>query len=422
MARFSNQFLQGLGNPSYSEGLFDIGKNISGTPMLMKQEKDRKEQQAQVMQVLQNNSDNAPLLNAQSQKYQAQGNEELAKVFSEAAQQAVTRSTRRGEIADKSRERADVRAEAVGKKVDAQGAELQRYALEQNATNVAKRMINDPNQLEATLVGLRGASDEQLRTFLKEASKPKERKTQLMSPGSQLVDTATGEVITEAPFKPTEPKCRNVKSQKMDDGSLVMFDGNTGDVIQTLKPDTPENQEGQVQLIDKLVFQENRAQGLIDSASGWDTGLVGGVLSNVYGRDAYDRDAEIVSLKANLGFDQINAMKEEAAKYGASGTGLGQISNIEFLSLQSTVDTLKVGMSAEAQAKALNNIKNHLINIRKVASGAPPRDTVEWNSPTYKARGYAQDPTTGKVFYAPDGPQGSRYELIDGKFVKMRAF
>ena len=422
MARFSNQFLQGLGNPSYSEGLFDIGKNISGTPMLMKQEKDRKEQQAQVMQVLQNNSDNAPLLNAQSQKYQAQGNEELAKVFSEAAQQAVTRSTRRGEIADKSRERADVRAEAVGKKVDAQGAELKRYALEQNATNVAKRMINDPNQLEATLVGLRGASDEQLRTFLKEASKPKERKTQLMSPGSQLVDTATGEVITEAPFKPTEPKGRNVKSQKMDDGSLVMFDGNTGDVIQTLKPDTPENQEGQVQLIDKLVFQENRAQGLIDSASGWDTGLVGGVLSNVYGRDAYDRDAEIVSLKANLGFDQINAMKEEAAKYGASGTGLGQISNIEFLSLQSTVDTLKVGMSAEAQAKALNNIKNHLINIRKVASGAPPRDTVEWNSPTYKARGYAQDPTTGKVFYAPDGPQGSRYELIDGKFVKMRAF
>ncbi len=422
MARFSNQFLQGLGNPSYSEGLFDIGKNISGTPMLMRQEKDRKEQQAQVMQVLQNNSDNAPLLNAQSQKYQAQGNEELAKVFSEAAQQAVTKSTRRGEIADKSRERADVRAEAVGKKVDAQGAELQRYALEQNATNVAKRMINDPNQLEATLVGLRGASDEQLRTFLKEASKPKERKTQLMSPGSQLVDTATGEVITEAPFKPTEPKGRNVKSQKMDDGSLVMFDGNTGDVIQTLKPDTPENQEGQVQLIDKLVFQENRAQGLIDSASGWDTGLVGGVLSNVYGRDAYDRDAEIVSLKANLGFDQINAMKEEAAKYGASGTGLGQISNIEFLSLQSTVDTLKVGMSAEAQAKALNNIKNHLINIRKVASGAPPRDTVEWNSPTYKARGYAQDPTTGKVFYAPDGPQGSRYELIDGKFVKMRAF
>lgn len=422
MARFSNQFLQGLGNPSYGAGLFDLGKNIAGTPMLMQQEKDRKAQQAQVMQVLQNNSDNAPLLNAQSQKYAAQGNDELAKVFSEAAQQAVTRSTRRGEIADQSRERADVRAEAVGKKVDAQGAELRRYALEQNATNVAGKMIKDPNQLEATLVGLRGASDEQLRTFLKEASKPKERKTQLMSPGSQLVDTATGEVIRTTPFKPTEPKGVSAKHVKQEDGSVLIYDSNTGDVINTLKPDTPEKQQGQVQLIDKLVFQENRAQQLIDEASFTDTGLTGGVLSLLPGTDAYDRDAKIVNLKSNLGFDQINAMKEEAAKYGASGTGLGQISNIEFLSLQSTVDTLKVGMSEEAQIEALKNIKKHLSNIRLITSGVAPKDTVNWNSPTYKERGYAQDPETGKVFFAPDGPQGNRYELIDGKLVKMRAF
>jgi hypothetical protein len=156
--------------------LFDIGKNISGTPMLMRQEKDRKEQQAQVMQVLQNNSDNAPLLNAQSQKYQAQGNEELAKVFSEAAQQAVTKSTRRGEIADKSRARADVRAEAVGKKVDAQGAELRRYRLEQNAMAVARKTIKDPNKLEATEARLKDATAEELKTFLTDAGKTKDPK------------------------------------------------------------------------------------------------------------------------------------------------------------------------------------------------------------------------------------------------------
>ena len=93
MARFSNQFIQGLGNPSYGQGLFDLGKNIAGTPMLMRQEKDRKEQQAQVMKILQENSDDAPILNAQSRKYQAQGNDELAKVFSEAAQAAVDRKS-----------------------------------------------------------------------------------------------------------------------------------------------------------------------------------------------------------------------------------------------------------------------------------------------------------------------------------------
>jgi hypothetical protein len=128
------------------------------------------------MQVLQNNSDNAPLLNAQSQKYQAQGNEELAKVFSEAAQQAVTKSTRRGEIADKSRARADVRAEAVGKKVDAQGAELRRYRLEQNAMAVARKTIKDPNKLEATEARLKDATAEELKTFLTDAGKTKDPK------------------------------------------------------------------------------------------------------------------------------------------------------------------------------------------------------------------------------------------------------
>lgn len=174
MARFSNQFLQSLGNPSYSQGLFDLGKNIAGTPMLMKQEEERKKQQASVSEMLKNNSDNAPLLNAQALKYQAQGNDELAKVFSTAAQQAVTRSTRRGEIADKSRERADIRAEAVGKKVDAQGAELQRYRLEQNARSVARKTIGDPNKLQATEARLKGATAEELKTFLTNAGKTKE--------------------------------------------------------------------------------------------------------------------------------------------------------------------------------------------------------------------------------------------------------
>jgi heterodisulfide reductase subunit C len=247
-------------------------------------------------------------------------------------------------------------------------------------------------------------------------------KKAIMAGNEDVIKKVREEQVKQEFAEPKKPESRNVKSQKMDDGSVVMFDGNTGDVIQTIKPDTPEKQQGQVQLIDKLVFQENRAQQLIDEASGWDTGLTGGVLSMVPGSDAYDRDAKIVNLKSNLGFDQIEEMKKQAAEFGASGTGLGQISNIEFLSLQSTVDTLRVGMSEEAQKEALENIKEHLSNIRLITSGVAPKDTVKWNSPDYKERGYAQDPETGKVFFAPDGPQGSRYELINGKLVKMRAF
>jgi hypothetical protein len=153
----------------------------------------------------------------------------------------------------------------------------------------------------------------------------------------------------------------------------------------------------------------------------FESGLPGQLLSGVGGRDAFDREKELLSIRARLGFDQINEMKRLAAESGASGTGLGQISNIEFMSLQSTIDAIYVGMSADAQNKALNNIKRHLETVQQLASGVAPLETIEWGRPEYKAVGYHKDPETGTVFYAPNGPNGTRYKLVDGKFVKIGA-
>jgi hypothetical protein len=416
MARFSNQFIQSLGNPSYSKGLFDIGKNISQTPMIYNQEKDRKEQQSEVMSLLQNNLDNAPLLNAQSLKYQAQGNEELAKVFSDAAQQAVTKSSRRGEIADKSRARADVRAQAVGKKVDAQGAELERYKLEQNATGLAKRMIKDPNQLEATLAGLRGATSEQLRNFLKEASKPKERKTQLMSPGSQLVDTDTGKVITKAPFKPTEPKAPKIETVKTDDFIITFTDGKeTGRV--PLKDMT--EQEGQVNF--KVINKANNLLTTVQSAKGkvgtLSSGVLGQGLKYIGGTDAQSlADNEYRTLSGQEAFREIQELKEASEKYGSKGTGLGQITQIEFGALQSNLAALSPEFSQEDQLKNLEAIEKNLIALQRMASGEDYVDVIDWEQPNYISAGYAKG-DNGNLFYFPRGTDNKYvYNRETGKF------
>ena len=129
--------------------------------------------QKEVQDFLAANKEDPAALNAEAARYTTMGKNDIAKVFSDAAQAAVERSTRRGEIADKSRERADVRAEAVGKKVDAQGEELQRYRLEQNAMAVARKTIKDPNRLEATEARLKDATAEELKTFLTDAGKVK---------------------------------------------------------------------------------------------------------------------------------------------------------------------------------------------------------------------------------------------------------
>ena len=416
MAKFSSQFLQSLGNPSYSQGLFDLGQNIAGTPMIMKREEERKKEQASVMDFLKTHAEDAPVLNAESLKYKAQGNDKLAELFSTAAQQAVTRSTRRGEIADKSRERADIRAEAVGKKVDAQGAELRRYALEQNSTNVAKKMIKDPNQLEATLTGLKGASDEQLRTFLKEASKPKERKTQLMSPGSQLVDTDTGQVINRAPFKPAEPKAPKIETVKTDDFIITFTDGKeTGRV--SLKDMTKAEGDVNFKVINKANNLLTTVQSAKDKVGWFSSGMVGQGLQYFGGRDANSlAKNEYRTLSGQEAFREIQELKEASEKYGSKGTGLGQITQIEFGALQSNLAALSPEFSAEDQIKNLDAIEKNLIALQRMAAGEDYVDVIDWSQPNYISAGYTKG-ENGNLFYFPRGTEDKYvFNRETGKF------
>jgi hypothetical protein len=241
--------------------------------------------------------------------------------------------------------------------------------------------------------------------------------------GSAVVrQTSEGgvEEVYRAPFKPTEPKKADIKYMERKDGSILAL--SEGNVLQTIPP--PEkvgNQASAMNVITKSVFMQSEIAKLADVDDFWEAGVVGKALASVWaGSDAYDRDRDIMNIKANLGFEQINEMKRLAQEAGASGTGLGQISNIEFMSLQSTVDALDVGMSAEAQIEALQNIDRHLKVIQKLASGVAMQDAIEWGRPEYKVAGYHKDQKTGKVFYAPDGKDGDVYELVNGSFTKIR--
>jgi len=241
-----------------------------------------------------------------------------------------------------------------------------------------------------------------------------------ISAGGALV-SPEGEVLYERPFKPeTPPASKGIKTVTREDGSVTVLDADDGSVISTL--DAPGKGEGDRDASLNLIAQTTSFIQEVDKLmdpSFTETGFIGGVTSAVPGTPAYDREKELLSIRARLGFDQINEMKRLAAESGASGTGLGQISNIEFMSLQSTIDAIYVGMSGEAQNEALANIKKHLLNVQKLASGVAPADAIDWKRPEYKAVGYHKDPDTGTVFYAPDGYNGKRYKLVNGKFQQL---
>lgn len=396
MAKFSDSFIQGLLNPSYSQGLFEAAKGVGATPGIMLAEKSRVKSQAEVQQLLQQYANDPAQLTAMSQKYAAGGNKEAAKLFEDAATRATAKE-------DTNRQR---------------GAQGGLMAITQGAARGVP--LADMREGINSVLAQGGTQAQIMEAY--EAGASGKQEPVILSAGAALVDPVTREVIAERGFRPEKPTDKGIKTVERDDGSVLILDANNGSLISTLDP--PGKGTGDRDAALNLIAQTTGFIQDVDSLmdpSFSETGFIGGVTSMVPGTPAYDREKELLSIRARLGFDQINEMKRLAAESGASGTGLGQISNIEFMSLQSTIEAIYTGMSADAQNKALAGIKKHLLNVQRLASGIAPAKAIEWSKPEYKAVGYHQDPETKMVFYAPDGPNGTRYKLVDGKFVKIGA-
>jgi len=329
--------------------------------------------------------------------------------------------TRRREREQKERQRQTAALVASGQQMEDQAKALagqrRKDLLTKQAIQLAQR-DGDTASLQA--IGL-GALDP--AEYLKSRATSGGVETVSVSPGGALVDKRTGEVLYERGFKPADaPASKGIKTVEREDGSVSVLDANDGSLISTLPPTDTSNasQQASLNLIAQTTSFIQDVDELMDPTFA-ESGFIGGVTSLIPGTPAYDRDKELLSIRARLGFDQINEMKRLAAESGASGTGLGQISNIEFMSLQSTIDAIYTGMGADAQNKALAAIKKHLLNVQQLASGVAPADAIDWSAPEYKAVGYHKDPETGTVFYAPNGKSGTVYKLVNGKFVKVGA-
>lgn len=371
-----------------------LGTNVGG---MLAGRVDRKRQKVaaeEVQKLIQQNANNPAQLNSLGQKYASEGNKDMAKLFYDAAKAATAK-------------------EATGQQRGLQGGLM---AITQGATRGVP--LVDMREGINSILSQGGTQAQIMEAY--EAGSGGKKEPVTLSAGAALVDPETGAVIAERGFKPEAGPKRGIKTVTRDDDSVVVLDDQTGEQISIIPP--PGKGEGDRDAALNLIAQTTSFIQDIDELMDpgfTETGFIGGMSSMVPGTSAYDREKELLSIRARLGFDQINEMKRLAAESGASGTGLGQISNIEFMSLQSTIDAIYTGMSGDAQNKALQAIKKHLMNVQQLASGVAPEDAIKWDAPEYKAVGYHQDPETKMVFYAPNGPDGTRYKLVNGKFTKV---
>jgi len=93
------------------------------------------------------------------------------------------------------------------------------------------------------------------------------------------------------------------------------------------------------------------------------TGLGGAILSAVPATDAYNLKQQLTTLKANIGFDKLQRMRDASPTGGA----LGQVSQLELIQLNATLGSLEQAQDPTELYENLRSIRqNYMHTIRAI--------------------------------------------------------
>lgn len=156
--------------------------------------------------------------------------------------------------------------------------------------------------------------------------------------------------------------------------------------------------EASVAQADRVIAKVDQALGDV----GFTTAGPGSILTGIPGTTARNLDSTLQTIKSNLGFAELQAMRDASPTGGA----LGAIAVQELMALQATVASLDQGQSPTQLRKSLNDIRKHYSNWKDAVSGKtpeaakPPSDgkPIQINDDA----GYNALPS-GAMFVGPDG-------------------
>lgn len=129
-------------------------------------------------------------------------------------------------------------------------------------------------------------------------------------------------------------------------------------------------------------------------------GAPGKIFSKIPGSTAYDLKSTIATIKANIGFEELSAMRQASPTGGA----LGQVAVQELNYLQAVLGNLDEGQSPTVLKKNLGDVRKHFENWKNVMQQAASRQggaTDSWGgsdvrpgrSPGPGAAPHGVDPT-----------------------------
>jgi len=130
----------------------------------------------------------------------------------------------------------------------------------------------------------------------------------------------------------------------------------------------------------KVVFEDiQRLQELVanDSVLSPVLGLQGQLMSGIPGSTRADAEQLTETIKANIGFDRLQQMREASPTGGA----LGQVSNREIQSLQAVLSSVSLSQSQEQLERNLRRLKDIYGNILRKLSAYPNAEEFGFDNP-----------------------------------------
>lgn len=151
------------------------------------------------------------------------------------------------------------------------------------------------------------------------------------------------------------------------DGSLEAIPGGPADIKAGAEGAKREaSRKAAVAQADRVISKVDQALGNV----GYTTAGIGAGFRNIPGTPARNLEADLDTIKANLGFAELQAMRDASPTGGA----LGAIAVQELTALQATVASLEQRQSPEQLRARLGEIKKHYENWKNVTQQAQAAD------------------------------------------------
>lgn len=138
-----------------------------------------------------------------------------------------------------------------------------------------------------------------------------------------------------------------------------------------------------------------------ENTSNWTAGF-GSYLASLPGTEARDLAGDIGTIRANIGFDRLQEMREESPTGGA----LGQVAVQELEALQNSISSLDTGLDPDDLRRNLQNVELHYVNLRRINLGQQPYENWSQYSRAQQRLRRQRTGTTAPQRAAPQGNTG----------------